>query len=86
MKKYISIQDTLKVISEFEGFASFIFLLVFSIMIGSCDKNTGQPENPVAKINFNFDHRIDGQKIVFDEMIYANSAGNPYLVNEIQTS
>jgi hypothetical protein len=50
----------------------------------ACGDGCDEPEPAKGKVKFVFDHRIDGDPIRFDTMIYVNEAGNPYLVNEIQ--
>lgn len=50
----------------------------------SCVNDPVEPEEQYGKIQLEFEHRIDGQPIVFDKLIYENEAGNQYLVNEIQ--
>ena len=61
---------------------SILFFILVSFLI-SCNK-TEEPETKQGKINFTFDHKIDGEPIIYDTLIYVNAAGNPYLVNEIQ--
>ena len=54
------------------------------MLAGSCTKDPEEPKEKFGKIQFSFEHRVDGQPIVFDKRIYENEAGNNYLVNEIQ--
>lgn len=37
-----------------------------------------------GSILLSFDHRINGEEITFNEMIYSNAAGNQYQINEIK--
>lgn len=56
----------------------------FILLAVSCHKTPEQPETKNGKISFNFKHRVDGQPLQVDTMMYINAAGNHYLVNEIQ--
>jgi hypothetical protein len=60
--------------------ATFFFILLLS----SCNPNDNPVEDQAGKLKFYFQHRVDGEPIVFDDMRYVNEAGNHYLVNEIQ--
>lgn len=71
--------NIMKVNSIVSGF----FVVVLLFFAACSDKDDPEPENE-QKIIFNFDQHIDGQPIHYDTMIYTNSAGNEYLVNEIQ--
>ena len=59
------------------------FFLISTIFI-SCGENNGPPSIEPGKIQFRFEHKVNGEDIVFDQLIYKNEAGNQYLVNEIQ--
>lgn len=61
-------------------------ILVVSIVtiVQSCNTNDNPVENQSGKLKFYFQHRVDGEPVVFDTMRYVNEAGNHYLVNEIQ--
>lgn len=59
-------------------------IIAGSFFISGCKTDPVQPADEYGKIKFTFDHRINGQAIVFDEMKYTNEADNQYLVNEIQ--
>jgi hypothetical protein len=61
-----------------------IILFVLVVCFNSCSKSTEGPPVPEAgHIAFNFSHHVDGQPLRLDEMIYINTAGNPYEVSEI---
>ncbi len=63
-------------------FSIIVFLLV---AILSCKKEVVNTDTTNAgKIVFKFEHKVDGQTLIQDSMIYINEAGNPYSVNEIQ--
>lgn len=53
-------------------------------IVTSCGDNNAEPENPSGKLNLEFLHKINGQQIVYDSLMYINEAGNHYLVSEIQ--
>lgn len=59
-------------------------LAFFLVIIFSCTDKTNQNVEEKGKIKFHFDHTINHSPIVFDTIMYTNSAGNPYLINEIQ--
>ena len=67
---------------KLQGF--ILFSVVVVLFTASCCTGNPEPEEQYGKIRFHFEHRVDGQPIVFDQMIYKNEAGNEYLVNEIQ--
>ncbi|MBL6943890.1 MAG: hypothetical protein ISR56_05920 [Bacteroidales bacterium] len=52
--------------------------------ITSCGDDTAEPTNPSGKLSLEFHHKLNGQYIIFDSLMYINEAGNHYLVNEIQ--
>ncbi len=58
-----------------------VLLISGLAFFSSCDNdNEAQP----AKLTLQFQHLIDGEEIVFDEMIYTNAAGNECEISEIQ--
>ncbi len=63
---------------------SILLMVVMSLMMFACEKKEGEPDVAPGHIALKFEHRIDGQPLVYDQMIYKNKAGNEYLVNEIQ--
>jgi len=68
-----------------KGFGRIVLIfLSIAMLFLSCNDDAAKPVNQSGKINLSFDHRIDGQPIVFDKLQYQNQAGNNYLVNEIQ--
>lgn len=67
------------------GLAKVLPLVIFLLIVfDSCQTNPVEPDDQSGKITFQFKHRVDGQDIVFDTLIYTNKSGNKYLVNEIQ--
>ncbi len=77
MKK-ISSEINLHILSVF-----FIGIVLLTVSCKNDNKNPQPAEKP-GKIVFKFTHRIGGQPIRFDTLMYVNAAGNHYLVNEIQ--
>lgn len=65
---------------------SFYFTLLLVVFMYGCgDKDEPADVNPdFGRITFSFLHMESGQPLIFDTLAYVNSAGNPYLVNEIQ--
>lgn len=63
-----------------------VMIMMAGVMISasSCGDTPPEPEvkQPVLKILFH--HTIDNNSITFDQSLYTNEAGNPYLINEIQ--
>jgi hypothetical protein len=67
---------------------SFYLLLIFALTLtvcSSCKKEKEQTsEKPSGRIILKFAHKVDGQALDVDTLKYTNTAGNEYLVNEIQ--
>ena len=42
-----------------------------------------EPEPETGHIKFTFAHNVDNQPVQLDRMMYENSAGNPYEINEV---
>lgn len=62
----------------------FIYITLGLLTIfSSCKKNDADETNP-GKIILNFEHFVDGENLIFDEMKYSNTAGNQYEITEIQ--
>lgn len=60
---------------------------VFSVLLlVSCSDNNNDDDNADTKqhITFSFHHIHGDEDLMFDTMMYTNTAGNKYLVNEIQ--
>ncbi|HLF34015.1 MAG TPA: MbnP family protein [Cyclobacteriaceae bacterium] len=65
-------------------FIRLLVLIVLGIYFGSCHDEPGPVMNPdTGRIRFKFLHYADGKPLIEDSMIYVNSAGNPYEVNEL---
>jgi hypothetical protein len=68
-----------------------IYIILFTIlsMMSSCKKDEPSSDQ-TGRLSFYFHHTIPdtnlvgGYSINYDTMMYRNTAGNPYLVNEIQ--
>jgi hypothetical protein len=68
------------------GILAFLLLVTLTFIAG-CKKDDppeddGQEE--YGKVSFEFLHKVDGNDLVTDSLMYVNDAGNKYLVNEIQ--
>jgi hypothetical protein len=63
----------------------FAFLIILMLNVSSCSTDESeQPEAPFGTIVFSFDHRVNGQPLKEDEMLYTNAAGNEYLITEVK--
>lgn len=64
---------------------SIVFFWVI-VLLSSCSdepESTPESEKESGHIKFTFTHKVDEKPIQLDTMIYVNSAGNPYEINEI---
>ena len=62
----------------------FTFLLGTLLLITmSCNKDKPDGNNTSGHISFSFTHLVDGQALQKDNMKYANTAGNPYEINQV---
>jgi hypothetical protein len=63
----------------------FAIPLLLLVMITSCKKST--PEEPIVpsgKLTFSVDHTIGSDRLVFNQFLYTNEAGNEYLVSGLK--
>lgn len=58
-----------------------IFILTSILIFGGCGKDRTEPEK--ASMRIRFEHKVDGEPLIKDQMIYTNAAGNVYEVTEI---
>lgn len=60
-------------------------IVILILVYAGCNDKTDTPEpKKFGKITISFNHVENGLPVLFDTLLYANEAGNPYLVNEIQ--
>jgi len=59
----------------------FVMFLVLVALSVSCKKDKDEPEP--ARLQIRFSHKVDGQPLIKDQMIYTNAAGNVYEVTEV---
>lgn len=57
------------------------FALIATFLLVSCD-DSNDPQT--GRIEFTFHHEVDGEPVIFNEMRYANAAGNQYEITEVQ--
>lgn len=58
---------------------------MIGFLLSCTEKNTDEPiDDNTGKIIINFQHQLNGSLLKVDTLMYVNSAGNSYLVNEIQ--
>lgn len=60
---------------------SVIFLLILATLLGSCRKD--KQEEVKSRMLIHFEHKVDGEPLATDQMIYTNAAGNVYEVTEV---
>lgn len=58
--------------------------LMYILIPGSCSTDDPEPEDTSGKLKLELLHKVNGNDLIFDSMMYINEAGNNYLVNEIQ--
>ena len=59
------------------------FLLLFALVTTCKNSEEPLPETPSGTIMFSIDHRVNGQSLVENELIYTNAAGNNYLITDL---
>jgi hypothetical protein len=64
----------------------FLIPVLIALVMISCKKDKPVVEEPAkyGKIAFQFSHKVNGQPLIIDTLVYTNAAGNEYLINEIQ--
>jgi hypothetical protein len=59
-------------------------MVLAGCLIACKNDNDPPPPEPSGTVVFSLDHRVNGQPLVKDELIYTNAAGNDYLVSEVK--
>ncbi len=63
------------------------FLVILSVVLvtifSDCDKNQKR-DKETGSLVIHFEHRVDGQHLEMDTLLYVNAAGNLYEISEIQ--
>ncbi len=54
-------------------------IALFSLSLLSCEKE----KDKFGHVTLKFDHKVDGNSIIWNDMRYVNEAGNPYELNEL---
>ena len=67
-----------------KGFILFSVAVALFFATSCCTGNPEPAPPPSGSLNFEFKHKINGESIIFDTLMYTNDAGNVYMVNEIQ--
>ncbi len=71
----------------FKNLPAIAFIFMWGLMmLAACSnepEGETEPEKETGHIKFAFTHNVDGQPIQLDSMMYVNSAGNPYEINEV---
>lgn len=65
------------------NYVAIIALIIPAIMVFHSCKDDGD-EVFYGKLHMKFEHKVDGNAAVFNQMIYTNLAGNNYSVTEVQ--
>jgi hypothetical protein len=62
-----------------------VLVIFFLLATVSCKKDDSiNTTNDSGKINLHFRHRVQGDPLQTDSLIYVNAAGNQYMINELQ--
>ena len=60
------------------------FLLILFLLFSGCKKhNDPVPAIPSGTIDFSIDHRVNGQPLIQNELIYTNAAVNEYMITDL---
>jgi hypothetical protein len=74
---------TMKV--KFRSWLQVLFLIIIMGALSVCKKNDNPtPAAPSGKVFFVIDHKVNGDLLKENEMIYTNAAGNEYLITEVK--
>lgn len=67
-------------------FAGTIILPISLLVSWSCSKPHSLEVTPIKNSNiiFSFSHRVNGDTLKFDTLIYRTTSGNQYMVNDLQ--
>jgi len=61
------------------------FLIILSGYLSACKKDDNTtPATASGKVIFSIDHKVNGQPLLENELIYTNAAGNEYLITEVK--
>ncbi len=67
------------------GMRSMLVVMAWMVLTMMCACDGEEPESEDhGKIIFTFFHRVEGEPLQIDTMIYTNAAGNHYLITEVQ--
>jgi len=70
---------------SFRSGIAILLLIVISSQISSCKKdNDSDPAKTSGKIIFSIEHKVGGQFLKENELIYINAAENEYLITEVK--
>ncbi|HRY32360.1 MAG TPA: hypothetical protein P5531_05280 [Bacteroidales bacterium] len=61
-----------------------MIIMLLSALCYACRKDKPSEEEEKGKIVFRFVHLVDGQAVVYDTMKYTNTAGNHYMITDMQ--
>ena len=60
-----------------------VFFVLAVIMSGLASCTEKKPAETTNKLKIKFNHRVDNNSLIFNQMIYTNAAGNNYEVTEV---
>jgi hypothetical protein len=69
--------------AKFPGIFTGLLLLT-ALLATSCHKEETTPVQSAGTAIFNFDHKVEGAPLTENQMIYTNTAGNPYLISGVK--
>ena len=61
---------------------NLLVIMLLATLLG-CDKNNNENPNSVS-LSLNFSHLVDGEDVVFDQIIYKNALDQPFSVKTIK--
>jgi hypothetical protein len=64
-------------------FKRIVFYVLAVIMSGLTSCTEKKPAETTNKLKIMFNHRVDNNSLIFNQMIYTNAAGNNYEVTEV---
>jgi hypothetical protein len=68
-----------------QSWVRFCLLIILMGYVFACKKSDNTtPVSPSGKVIFLIDHKVNGDSLKENELIYANAAGNEYMITEVK--